>query len=106
VLLCLKNKLILRIKLKIINQRFEGTGGAQNYVLRPRAQKCVNPALNTSVISRVVSFREFHSNVIHFRRIICATGVVIQRYNPAASLEMGCEKVFYLHHKTLPPCVH
>jgi hypothetical protein len=39
-----KNKLILHIKLKIINQLFEG-GGAQNCVLWPRAQKCVNPAI-------------------------------------------------------------
>jgi hypothetical protein len=42
--ICLKNKRILHIKLQIINQLFEG-GGTQNYVLWPRAQKCVNPAL-------------------------------------------------------------
>jgi hypothetical protein len=32
------------MKLKIINQLFE-RGGAKNYVLWPRAQKFVNPAL-------------------------------------------------------------
>jgi hypothetical protein len=34
VFICFKNKLILHIKLKIINQLFEG-GGAQNFVLWP-----------------------------------------------------------------------
>jgi hypothetical protein len=47
VLKCLKNKLILHIELKFLNQLFEGggEGGAQNYVLWPRAKKCVNPGL-------------------------------------------------------------
>jgi hypothetical protein len=43
-----KNKLILHIKLKIINQLLEG-GGAQNYVIWPRAQKCVNSVLGIAL---------------------------------------------------------
>jgi hypothetical protein len=50
-----KNKQILHIKLKIINQLFEG-GGAQNCVLWPRAQKYVNPALGPNHAVLITTF--------------------------------------------------
>jgi hypothetical protein len=55
----------------------------------------------------VVSFSEFHSHVIHFTGIFRCYSPLQPRCVSGYGLEIsGCETLLYLHHKTLPPCVH
>jgi hypothetical protein len=60
----------------------------------------------------VVSFREFHSHVIHFWEMFCETSCYAPLHSSSVSgdglrVEIGgCETLLYLHHKAMPPFFH